>query len=30
MHATVLDAPRTPLVMRERPLPGPGPGEILL
>jgi propanol-preferring alcohol dehydrogenase len=26
----VLDAPRTPLVMRERPLPTPGPGEILV
>jgi propanol-preferring alcohol dehydrogenase len=30
MHAMVLDAPRMPLVMRERPLPNPGPGEILV
>jgi propanol-preferring alcohol dehydrogenase len=28
MHAMVLDRPRTPLVMRERPLPSPGAGEI--
>ncbi len=26
----VLDRPGTPLVMRERPLPSPGPGEILI
>ena len=26
----VLEAPRTPLVMRERPVPAPGPGEILV
>ena len=30
MHAMVLDAPRKPLVMRERPVPGPAPGEILV
>src|ERR1700690_2880921 len=30
MHAMVLDAPRKPLVMRERPLPAPGAGEILV
>ncbi len=30
MHAMVLDAPHTPLVMRERPVPAPGPGEILV
>ena len=30
MHAMVLDRPRTPLIMRERPLPAPGPGEILM
>ncbi|MFI4962076.1 MAG: alcohol dehydrogenase catalytic domain-containing protein, partial [Hyphomicrobiales bacterium] len=30
MHAMVLDAPRKPLVMRERPLPLPTPGEILV
>lgn len=30
MRAMVLDAPRTPLMMRERPMPEPGPGEILL
>jgi len=30
MQAMVLDAPRTPLVMRERPLPVPGAGEILV
>ena len=30
MHAMVLDAPRTPLVMRERPVPAPGQGEILV
>jgi len=30
MHAMVLEAVRTPLVMREQPLPSPGPGEILL
>ncbi len=29
-HAMVLDQPRTPLVMRERPLPSPGVGEILI
>ena len=27
MHAMVLDAPRTPLVMRERPVPAPGPAK---
>ena len=30
MRAMVLDAPRTPLVMRERPLPSPSAGEILV
>ena len=30
MHAMMLDAPRTPLVMRERPLPDLGSGEILV
>ena len=30
MRAMVLDAPGTPLVMRERPVPEPGAGEILL
>jgi propanol-preferring alcohol dehydrogenase len=30
MRAMVLDAPGTPLVMRERPVPEPGVGEILL
>ena len=30
MHAMQLDAPRRPLVMRELPLPAPGPGEILV
>ncbi len=30
MRAMVLDAPGTPLVMRERRVPEPGPGDILL
>ncbi len=30
MRAMVLDRPGEPLVMRERPLPDPGPGEILV
>jgi alcohol dehydrogenase, propanol-preferring len=30
MRAMVLDRPQTPLVLRERPVPQPGPGEILL
>jgi len=30
MRAMVLDGPKTPLVMGERPVPEPGPGEILL
>jgi propanol-preferring alcohol dehydrogenase len=30
MRAMVLDRPRTPLVMRERPVPAPGPGEMLV
>src|ERR1700686_3238750 len=30
MRAMVLDAPRNALVMRERPMPRPGPGEILV
>jgi alcohol dehydrogenase, propanol-preferring len=30
MRAMVLEEPRTPLVMRERPTPAPGPGDILI
>ena len=30
MRAMVLDKPRTPLVLRERPVPAPGKGEILV
>jgi len=30
MRAMVLDRPKTPLAMRERPVPQPGPGEILV
>jgi propanol-preferring alcohol dehydrogenase len=30
MRAMVLEQPRAPLVMRERPLPAPAPGEILV
>ena len=30
MHAMVLDAPRTPLALHERPVPSPGAGEILI
>jgi alcohol dehydrogenase, propanol-preferring len=30
MHAMVLERPRTPLVMQERPLPRPGAGELLV
>ncbi|WP_428266932.1 zinc-dependent alcohol dehydrogenase family protein [Haliangium sp.] len=30
MRAMVLDAPRTPLVLREVPAPVPGPGQLLL
>lgn len=30
MRAMVLEAPGTPLVLRERPLPQPGPGEVRL
>ncbi|SRR6266576_1566986 len=30
MHAMVLASPRTPLAMRERPVPAPGRGEILI
>jgi propanol-preferring alcohol dehydrogenase len=30
MHAMVLDRPRAPLIMRERPLPAPGLGEIVV
>ena len=30
MHAMVLERPRTPLVMQERPLPRPGAGEVLV
>ena len=30
MHAMVLERPRTPLVLRERPLPVAGPGETMM
>jgi len=30
MHAMVLDAPRAPLALRERSVPSPGVGEILI
>ena len=30
MRSMVLERPRTPLVMQERPLPRPGPGEVLV
>jgi len=30
MRAMVLDRPKTPLVMRERPVPTPAPGEVLV
>lgn len=30
MHAMVLEAPRTPLLWRERPVPVPGTGEMLI
>ena len=30
LRAMVLMAPRTPLALRERPVPAPGPGEILI
>ena len=30
MHAMVLERPRTPLALRERPLPVAGPGEIMM
>ncbi len=30
MHAMVLDTPRTPLGARERPVPSPGAGEVLV
>ena len=30
MRAMVLDRPRTPLVLRERPLPVAGAGELLI
>jgi propanol-preferring alcohol dehydrogenase len=30
VRAVILDRPGTPLVMRERPLPSPGPGDILI
>ncbi len=30
MHAMVLERPGTPLVMQERPVPRPGPGEVLV
>ena len=30
MRAMVLEAPRSPLVLRERPVPSPGPGQVLV
>ncbi len=30
MHTMVLDRPKTPLTMRERPRPAPAPGEVLV
>src|SRR5216683_764022 len=30
MRAMVLEKPQTPLVMQERPVPRPGPGEVLV
>src|SRR5438093_5783381 len=30
IHAMMLERPRTPLVMRESPVPRPGPGEVLV
>jgi propanol-preferring alcohol dehydrogenase len=30
MHAMVLERPGAPLALRERPLPAPGPGEVLI
>jgi propanol-preferring alcohol dehydrogenase len=30
MRAMVLEQPRSPLVLRERPMPRPGPGQVLL
>jgi len=30
MHAMVLERPRAPLIMRERPVPAPGSGEVLI
>src|SRR6201996_8868799 len=30
MRAMVMEAPRTPLMLRERPVPSPGAGEILI
>jgi propanol-preferring alcohol dehydrogenase len=30
MRAMVLERPRSPLVLRERPVPSPGPGEVLV
>ena len=30
MHAMVLDRPKTPLTMRERPRPAPAPGDVLV
>lgn len=30
MHAMVLGAPRSPLVLEQRPIPRPGPGELCL
>jgi propanol-preferring alcohol dehydrogenase len=30
IHAMVLEHPRAPLMMRERPVPRPGPGEVLV
>lgn len=30
MRAMVLEAPRSPLILRERPVPAPGPGQVLV
>jgi alcohol dehydrogenase, propanol-preferring len=30
MHAMVLERPRAPLMLREREVPAPGPGEVLI
>jgi D-arabinose 1-dehydrogenase-like Zn-dependent alcohol dehydrogenase len=30
MHAMVLERPRAPLMLREREVPAPGPGEVVI